>query len=153
LGRGRYSMHGADPDIAVAVLLGGALSHASAAIHHGWAVKSVPDKPHVTVSRGRRLNPRDRRLAHVHVAELGPRDVLDHVTIPEVTILACVRTEPFDAALAIADSALRGGFGVTNLRRLADLAHGPGSAGARSVAACADARAANPFESVLRAIC
>jgi very-short-patch-repair endonuclease len=93
------------------------------------------------------------RQAQVDVAELGRRDVLDGVTVPEVTLAACLRTCSFDEALAIADSALRDGFGARNLAHIADLARGPGSAQMRRVARHADGRAANPFESGLRAIC
>ena len=153
LGRGRYGLQTTDRDLAVAATLGGALSHTSAALRLGWAVKSVPDKPHVTISRGRHLAATHARLARLHVAELGREDVLDGCTVPEVTLAACLRTEPFDAALAIADSALRAGFGASNLARISDLARGPGSAQVRRVARHASGRAANPFESVLRAIC
>jgi very-short-patch-repair endonuclease len=152
LGRGRYAVPGVDHDLAVAVTLGGAVSHTSAALRHGWALKQLPDKPHVTVSRGRHLDPGDARSAHVHVAELGSRDVVDGITTPEVTLTATLRSEPFDSALAIADSAIRCGFGVANLARIADLARGPGSGRLRLVARHASPRAANPFESVLRAI-
>jgi very-short-patch-repair endonuclease len=128
------------------------LSHTSAALHHGWAVKQVPDKPHITVSRGRALAPAAARRAHVHVAELRRETVSDHVTEPWTTLAACLRTEPFDSALAIADSALRAGFGAANLLQVAETARGPGSRGMRRVAAEASPQAANPFESVLRAI-
>lgn len=153
LGRGRYGLPGSPDARAVAVLLGGAVSHESAALHHGWAVLHVPDRPHVTVSRGRVLAPEHARLAHVHIAELGPRDVVDGVTIAEVTLTACLRTCSFAAGLAIADSAVRDGFGRADLTRIADLARGPGSARMRRAARHADGRAANPFESGLRSIC
>jgi len=153
LGRGRYGLPGSTDARAIAVMLGGALSHESAALHHGWAVLHMPDRPHVSVSRGRVLAPEHARLAHVHVAEMRPRDVLDAVTVPEVTLAACLRTCSFAASLAIADSALRDGFGATHLADIADLARGPGSARMRRVARHADGRAANPFESGLRSIC
>jgi very-short-patch-repair endonuclease len=53
----------------------------------------------------------------------------------------------------VADSALR--HGDVSSKRLVELAacvRGPGARRARRVAACADGRAANPFESALRAI-
>ena len=75
------------------------------------------------------------------------------VTSRERTLLDCLRSLPFDEALAVADSALRSGD-VTGeqLAGLARSARGPGSARIRRVAAYADGRAANPFESVLRAL-
>ena len=37
-----------------------ALSHLSAAVHHGWKVKTVPDAAWVTIPRNRRLRPAQR---------------------------------------------------------------------------------------------
>jgi very-short-patch-repair endonuclease len=152
LGRGRYGVPGVDEGVALAATLGGAVSHTSAALHHGWAVLRLPDKPHVTVSRGRKLDPRAASRAPVHIAELGRGCVRDHVTDPWTTLAACLRSEPFDAALAVADSALRAGFGTSNLVRMAEAARGPGARGFKRVAAEASPLAANPFESGLRAI-
>lgn len=152
LGRGRYGLPGVDEAVALAATLGGALSHTRAALHHGWALLRLPDKPHVTVSRGRRLDHHAASQAYVHVAELGRQCVRDHVTDPWTTLAACLRTEPFDAALAVADSALRAGFGTSNLERMAEAARGPGARGFKRVAAEASGLAANPFASGLRAI-
>ncbi len=67
-------------------------------------------------------------------------------------MLDCARHLPFDEALAIADSALR--WGVVTAEELGAFgARGAGAAKVRRVLRCADARAANPFESVLRAHC
>jgi very-short-patch-repair endonuclease len=75
------------------------------------------------------------------------------VTSRERTLVDCLRTLPFDEALAIADSALRAGDVTSeDLARIARGARGPGSRQVRRVAAMADGRAANPFESVLRAL-
>lgn len=64
-----------------------------------------------------------------------------------------LRSCPFDQALAIADSALRvGDFTLESLNRMAGPVRGPGSAQVRRVALLASDRAANPFESVLRAL-
>ena len=152
IGRGRYALPTVDEALRLAVALGGAVSHASAAVRHGWPVKSVPSKPHVTVSRGRKLDPALTRQVHVHFAELRPDQVDGHVSTEEVTIAACLRQLQFDEALAIADSALREGFGANSLARIADEARGPGSPKMRRVAAEASELAANPFESALRAI-
>ena len=73
-------------------------------------------------------------------------------TPPLETILAC-RSLPFDEALTIADAGLRSEMVTrTELVEAADLARGAGAARVRKVARHADGNAANPFESVLRAI-
>jgi very-short-patch-repair endonuclease len=149
LGRGVYAVPEADTALSAAVRLGGLVSHASAALRHGWAVKTVPRLPHVTVSRGRRL-PRDARtMAVVHRAELPARE--GWLTTKETTLEQCLRRLPFDEALSVADSALRAGLG-TQLARIADTAQGPGTRQLHRVAASATPLAANPFESTLRAI-
>lgn len=144
--RGLYVLPGLEDDLRAAARLGGQVSHTSAALRHGWAVKTVPRLPHVTVSRGRRL-PRDTR-AVVHRAELPA----GQITSVETTLDQCLRQLPFDEALAVADSALREGLDPGTLAALARGARGPGSRQLRRVAAAASPRAANPFESVLRAI-
>lgn len=65
------------------------------------------------------------------------------------TVLDCAADLQFDEALAVADSALRTGD-LTRDELLA--ATSPGTS-QRRVAEYADGRAANPFESSLRAIC
>jgi len=149
---GLYALPGADEAARVAMQLRGVLSHASAAIHHGWGVKTVPDKPHVTVGRGRNLGPR-ARLGHVHWVDLRPDESVDGVTTPSVTLLHCLRTLPGDEALAIADSALREDGCHQMLARVADEARGRGASRVRSIAARATHKASNPFESVARDIC
>jgi very-short-patch-repair endonuclease len=52
----------------------------------------------------------------------------------------------------VADSALRHGVDGDELRRVAAVVRGPGAANVRKVVAAADGRAANPFESALRAL-
>jgi very-short-patch-repair endonuclease len=65
-------------------------------------------------------------------------------------VVDCARHLPYDEALAIADSALRAGT-VTAEELAAVRVLGAGAAAVRRVLQDADARAANPFESVLRA--
>jgi very-short-patch-repair endonuclease len=151
IARGRYALAVVDEARQAAARVGGALALTSAALHHGWAVKNVPDRPQLMVSRGRRIDGRKREV-DVHRAQLAPEDVEDGITIPEVTLAHCLRRLPFDEALAIADSALRAGVPRSVLIRIADEAKGPGSPQMRRVARCASAEAANPFESVLRSI-
>lgn len=137
--------------VGVALAAGGVLSLTSAALQHGWAVKTVPTFPHVTLAKGRRTPPGIRAVWHR--AAWGPGETMDGiVTSKEVTLTQCLRMLPFDEALAIADSALRAGE-VGLLRAVARQARGPGAPRIRRVAALATDLAANPFESVLRAIC
>jgi len=151
--RGRYALPEAHDALRVANAVTGVLSHTSAALHWGWEVKSVPEKPHVTVRRKRRLSAAQQRLIVPHWRDLTEHDVRDGVTSPWHTLEDCLRDLPFDEALAIADSALRTGIvNATALKELAAGIRGNGARRARRVAAEADRRAANPFESVLRAI-
>lgn len=129
------------------------LSHLSAALAHGWAVKAPPAVPTITVRRNRHVTASDRLTARFFFADLRPDDVIDGRTTPLRTVIDCARTLPFDQALAVADSALRSQrVDVFELRAAAAAARGPGATGIRRVAAHADGRAANPLESVLRAI-
>ena len=68
------------------------------------------------------------------------------------TVLDCARFLPFDAALAVADSALRSGVTRTELLLACARLPRTGRARAFRVVELADARAANAFESVLRAV-
>jgi very-short-patch-repair endonuclease len=151
-GRGIYALPDVDAGLRVALRLGGVLSLTSAAMRHGWAVKTVPDRPHVTVGRGRKLGSR-ARLAHVHWADLDEADVAEGATVPSLTLAQCLRALPGDEALVVADSALREDGCHQLLARIADEARGPGSRQVRDVAARASALAANPFESVSRSLC
>ena len=83
---------------------------------------------------------------------LADDQVADGVTTPFRTVIDCARLLPFDEALAVADSALRSGL-VTREELDAIDVRGAGAAAVRRVLRHADARAANPFESVLRALC
>ncbi|MEP6814257.1 MAG: DUF559 domain-containing protein [Marmoricola sp.] len=150
--RGRYALPSANEAVRAAHRLSGVLSHESAALHHGWEVKSVPALPHVTVPKSRKIAPARVSAVHLHRADLHPDDVSGIATSPALTIEQCLRSMPFDAALAVADSALRDGLPTATLRHIAAAARGPGSAQVRRVAREARAEAANPFESVLRAI-
>jgi very-short-patch-repair endonuclease len=151
IARGRYALAAVDDAQRAAARIAGVLALTSAALRHGWAVKVVPDRPQVMLSRGRRVRA-DERGVDVHRAELMSSDVEDGVTTAEVTLSHCLRRLPFDEALAIADSALREGVPQSLLLRIADEARGPGSPQMRRVARCASGEAANPFESVLRSI-
>lgn len=151
--RGRYVV----PTAAEARVAGAQLSAVvclrSAAAHHGWELKAQPARPELMVRRGRKLTSEQRAGVTVRWANLAEDQVRDGVTTPLRTVLDCARALPFDEALAIADSALRSG--VLERGALVDAAS---SVPLRYRARCmrvaheADARADNPFESVLRAI-
>ncbi|WP_345264998.1 hypothetical protein [Nocardioides nanhaiensis] len=147
--RGRYALTGADAAVRTAASLDGVVGMTDAALHHGWAVKVVPRVPHVVLSRGRESG---GRQAVVHRAELQPEEIDGHWTSEERTLADCLRRLPFDEALCVADSARREGVGQAVLERLAERARGPGSRQVKRVAALCTPLAANPFESVARAI-
>ncbi|HYN66912.1 MAG TPA: DUF559 domain-containing protein [Ornithinibacter sp.] len=151
--KGRYVLPSTAEQLATAHARSGVLSHLSAAVHHGWKVKTLPDAAWVTLARNRRLRPGQLVDVIPRLADLAPDQVRDGVTTPLRTVLDCCRSLPFDEALAVADSALRSrAVTGTELSESASRAAGPGARRVRRVAAHADARAANPFESVLRAL-
>ena len=150
---GRYAVPIADAGVRAASRLSGTLSHRSAALVWGWELKTVPKAPDVTVRHNRVLDPERREGVALHRADLRYDEVDGMVTTRERTLVDCLRNLPIDEALAVADSALR--HGSISKRRLNELAagmRGPGSRQARRVARNATHLAANPFESVLRAI-
>ncbi len=149
-GRGRYATPATDVAVRAAHALSGVLCLTSAALHHGWEVRDVPDRPHVLVPRRRRVRAGRRAGVRLHYADLDPAEVSGVVTGVELTLRQCLCRLPRADALAIADSALRHGVPPSALRRAALSARGPGAPQARFVAAQADGDAANPFESVLR---
>lgn len=151
--RSRYG-HYALPDLDAAVRLAkatsGTLCLASAALHLGWPTKHVPSRPQLCYPKDRRLPAELRRAVEAHWADLAPSDKLGLATAPAKTLEMSARSLPFDEALAIADSAVRCGF-EPDLRSLRH-ARGRGAARIKRVVAEANGGAANPFESVLRAI-
>ncbi len=153
IARGRYALPTAAEARTAASRLAAVASHTSAAAHWGWSVKLVPEHPHLTVARNRRVDVARRVDIVLHWRDLGAQDVHDRwVTSPARTVIDCCLDLPFDEALSVFDSALRGGLAMPAvfeaLQRL------PARCRTRvlGVARAADARAANPFESVLRAI-
>ena len=88
----------------------------------------------------------------VHWGDLAPDAVQGRVTSPVRTVVDCARTYPFDEALAVADSAMRGGVDPGKLLEAAKASPRTGRRKAVDVVEAADGRAANPFESVLRGI-
>ena len=148
-----YTSPEVDAARAEAASVSGVLCLRSAALARGWAVLTSPRRAEVCVPRKRKVAaPAQRRVA-LRWVDLGPDDVDGDRTSPDRTLADCLRTLPFAEALAVADSALREGYPPARLQALARDLRGPGAARARRTAALADGRAANPFESALRAIC
>lgn len=149
IGYGRYALPDADKALTMAAKFRGMASHASAAQVHGWEIAFTSPLPSITVPRKRTVA--DRRGAYVYWADLGEESGL--VTSPMRTVIDCARRLSFAQGLAIADSALRhGDVDGEHLIEVARHVRGKGAAGARRVARHSSGLAANPFESVLRAI-
>lgn len=152
LSRGRYALPEANDAVRAAHRLCGTVSHFSAALHWGWAVKQPPAVPDVTLPPNRKVTREQRAGVTIHRANLLADDVTGGVTTRDRTLVDCLRTPDLAAGLAVADSALREGFSASRLARLASEARGPGSRQVRRVAAEASELPDNPFESALRAI-
>lgn len=151
--RGRFALPSTLDAVRVANAAHGTASHRSAALALGWPVKTVPTLPEVTVPRNRKVTAKHRRLFAPHWADLAPHDIHLGRTSLARTLSDCLRSLPFDEALAVADSALRADdLRPEDLLGLASRLRGHGRAQAIRVAREATSAAANPFESVLRAI-
>lgn len=152
LGRGRYSLPGFDEHQAAAARLSGCLSLNSAALYWGWSVKLPPEQPQVVVPRGRKVSAARGAGVDLRWGSLTPEELEAGVTSKVRTVLDCARRLPFDVALAVVDSALRDGMSRTELLLACARLPRTGRARAFRVVELGDSRAANPFESVLRAI-
>ncbi len=153
IARGRYALPAADAGRVAASRLNGAASHTSAALHWGWAVKTAPPRPHVTVPKHRTVEAGRRSGATVHFRDLGPDDVVDGwVTSRVRTVIDCCLDPPFDEALAVFDSSWRAGLKPREVQLAALRLPPRARRKVMAVARAADRRAANLFESVLRAI-
>lgn len=152
LARGRFALPSTEDTRARAHELHAVLGLRSAAAAHGWELKEQPACPELIVPRGRNVAPDRRTGVVLHWTTLAPDQVSEGVTTPLRTIVDCARHLPFDEALAIADSSLRHGSSTREELDAFDV-RGAGAAAVRRVLRHADGRAANPFESVLRALC
>ncbi len=150
--RGRYALPAADLGLRAAAALAGHASHLSAATIHGWEIARSPDKPQTVVPRNRKVASTRRRWVEVRYRDLGPHEGHEFVTSPVRTVIDCARDLPFADALAVADSALRHGLDADHLVDRAVALPGRGRQRALRVVSHATPLAANPFESVLRAI-
>jgi very-short-patch-repair endonuclease len=151
--RGKYALPGADDARRAAARLSGVVTGKSAAAVHGWPMKTPPELPTVTVPHNRKVARERREGIDLKWRDI-PREQERHgVLLPGPTVIDCARRLPFDEALSIADSALRAGDVTrSELLRLAGAVATTGRERALRVAREASAEAANPFESVLRAI-
>jgi len=133
-GHNLYALPAADEAMLAARRVHGVVSHLSAALAWGWKVKTVPARPMVTVARNQ--HPAADATVDLRYANLSSTEVVESRTSRVRTVLDCARALPFDAELVAAAEA------------------GPrtGRPRALRVIALASADAANPFESVLRAI-
>ena len=114
----------------------------------------APARSTVTVPRNRKVRAEVRADVDVFWRPMARGRIGSAlVTTPIQTVLDCSRWLPFDAALAIADSALRH-RSVTHAELViaADSVRGHSRRHVLRVVEAANARATNPFESVLRAI-
>lgn len=152
LGRGRYALPTIEADLAAAHRVSGVLSHESAALWWNWPCGRLPDLPVVTVPRNRKVRAAQREIADIRYADLEPSDVDDRVTSQVRTVLDCARTLPLPEALAVADAALRAGLSREALSDAARSGPRTGKGAALKAIALADGRAANAFESAVRAI-
>ena len=154
-GTGWYALPTAPEALRAAGALSGVASHTSAAAVHGWELAHQPERPHVTVPRGRKVDRARRGPYRVWWRARLEEDetVRGVVTEPHRTVIDCARDLPFPDALAVADSALRREqVDRDRLEAMAVRLPTSGRARALRVVLTADGRAANPFESVLRAI-
>jgi very-short-patch-repair endonuclease len=150
-GRGVLTLPVVDESRIAAERVDGVVSHLSAALAYGWKVKTPPARPMVTVRRNR--HPQDSEGIEVKYANWEPDDASGRLTSMVRTVIDCARSLPFDGALAVADSALRSGkVKREQLERAVERSPRTGRERARRVIREASPRAANPFESVLRAI-
>jgi hypothetical protein len=151
-GRG-YALPSASDGRRAAQSLNGVMSGLTAASYWQWELKDQPERPHVTVPRKRKVHPARRAGVDVRWRDLEEHEVYEGiVTRPAQTVISCARELRFDEALAVADSALR--HGDVTREELVYLAERlpRGRERCLRVARAASALAANPFESVLRAI-
>jgi hypothetical protein len=151
--RGRYALPGAEEARRAAHRLNGVLTGKSAAMHYGWAMKTSPTRPEVTVPRGRKVSPERRQDVDLRWRDIPEEDALHGVLRPVPAVIDCARRHPFDEALSIANSAVKSGDVTQDqLIRAAEAVTSTGRAAARRVARCATGQADNPFESALFAI-
>ena len=151
--RSRYVLTMSPATVHQAAAVGGVLSHRSAAQHWGWAQRSVPVRPEVTVPRHVHVGAKARQHVLPHWVALDDSDVTGLVTTPQRTLVDCMQNLALTDSLPILDSALRAEDTSTEeLVGWADGLLGRSRERARRAARLASELAANPMESTLRAV-
>lgn len=140
--RSRYALPSREEAQAIAVAHDGHLRLLSAAAHWGWKVKWAAQWPQVQVP----VKPEETIDASLFVGPLPRADVDGWATSRVRTVLDCAAELPFDEALCVADSALR------SAKVTREQLEAAATDAVRRVVDHASHLAANPFESVLRAI-
>lgn len=153
LSRDRYATPGLHAARREAERHHGVVSHLSAAVHHGFKVRTPPARPQVTVPRTHHVTKADDDCCEVRLRRLGPGDHAQGVTTPLRTVLDCARDLAFEDALCVADSALRSTqVTADDLIAVARRARGPRARALRRVAQHAHGGSSGPMETVLRVI-
>lgn len=153
VGWGAYSLPDVDEHRSAAARVGGALTLLSAARHWQLPVKVPPREPQVLVPRGRNVEEERRVGIDLRFGKVNQAELRAGVTTFVHTVVECARWLEPDEALAVLDSALRSRkITRDELRRAVDASPRTRRSRARRLVELADGRAANPFESVLRAI-
>jgi very-short-patch-repair endonuclease len=156
VGQGLYALASVATAEQLALKARAVLFGRSAALAHGLGVLHRPELVELAVPRGRRVRPVPgtrvvtRLLPPVELVAKGAVQATSVIR----TVLDCAAGLPFAEGLAIADSALR--LGKVRPGQLHDAAHewvGRNRRAQQRVLAAMDGRAANPFESGLRAAC
>ncbi|MGN6161594.1 MAG: DUF559 domain-containing protein [Marmoricola sp.] len=150
--RGTYTLPDFDRHLRAAASLAGVLSGLSAATFWGWKTKFPAERPQVPVPLGRKVASRRRCGVDLRWGAVSPEDLRRRAIGRTATVIDCAKRLPFDAALAVVDSALRDGMSKTNLLLACQRSPQKLRRRALTVIELGDARADNPFESVLRAI-
>ncbi len=151
-GRGRYALGNARDFVVTASRVGGIASHRSAALFHGWALPHLPERPDVSFPRNRHLSSGARRLVVPHWVDLHDADVEGIVTSRRRTLVDCMRNLPLHDSVPIVDEAIRADdFTHRDVKAIAQSTQGRGRARIMAVAEEATSKAANEFESLLRA--
>ena len=131
-----------------------AISHASAAIAHGFPTVGTECRACVTVPAGAAL--RELAGVHLHRATLTPGEVVEvdgfRVTSVARTVIDVARELGVESGVVAADAALHQGLlNADDLgRAAAACAQWPGRSAAVSAIACGDAAAESPLESLSR---
>src|SRR5688500_15433137 len=94
LARGRYALPAADEARRAAHALSGAVSWRSAALLHGWEVKTPPVPPEVTIPDNRKLTTAQRTGVTIHRAHLHSSEVNQAITTTSRTLVDCMRGLP-----------------------------------------------------------